>query len=166
MKQTYKKKRKYSGSVALSSSLNFVTNPIFKKRGFVENKIITDWDLIVGKDLGNCSTPKKISFAKEQKSNGVLHVEVYDSGIAMEMTYMEPVIIEKISVYFGYKAIQKIKIVQRPGGQFKVYEEKKVIERNLSDEKKAILDSYLDEIEDEELKAALNSLGHGVMSDM
>lgn len=166
MKQTYKKKRRYSGSVALSSSLNFVTNPIFKRRGFVENKIITDWDLIVGKDLGSCSTPKKISFAREQKANGVLHVEVYDSGIAMEMTYMEPVIIEKISVYFGYAAIKKLKIVQRPGGQFKVREEKEVIQHKLSDEKKAVLDGYLDDIDDEELRAALSSLGQGVMSDM
>jgi hypothetical protein len=158
--------RQYSGVRMLSSSLNFVTKPIFKQRGFVENKIITDWDFIVGKELGSCSTPKKISFAKDKKANGILHVEVYDSGLAMEMTYMEPVLIEKISVYFGYKAVEKLKILQRPGGKLDIKEAKKVAVRNLSEEKKTLLNSYLSEIEDEDLRLALSSLGRDVMSDI
>ena len=158
--------RKYSGVRMLSSSLNFVTKPIFKQRGFVENKIITDWDFIVGRELGSCSTPKRIFFAKDKKTNGILHVEVYDSGLAMEMTYMEPVLIEKISVYFGYKAVEKLKILQRPGGKLDIKEAKKVAVRNLSEDKKLLLNNYLSEIEDEDLRAALSSLGRDVMADM
>lgn len=158
--------RQYSGVRMLSGSLNVVTKPIFKQRGFVENKIITDWDFIVGKELGSCSTPKKISFNRDKKANGILHVEVYDSGLAMEMTYMEPVLIEKISVYFGYKAVEKLKITQRPGGKLNIKEVKTPPVRNLSEGKKHLLNNYLSEIEDEELRTALSNLGRDVMADM
>jgi hypothetical protein len=165
MKRTYKNTRKYSGMRMLSASLNNVTSPIFKRRGFAENKIITDWNFIVGKELGNSSTPKKIAFNRDKKSDGVLTVEIYDSGTAMEMTYMEPVLIEKISAYFGYKAVARLKIIQRPGGQPDIGEEKKIKIRKLSDEKSKVLNGYLDDIDDLELKDALASLGAGVMSD-
>ena len=165
MNRTSKYAKKYAGVNSLSASLNAVTTPFFKKRGFAENKIITDWNYIVGKELGNSSTPKRIAFNRDKKTDGILTVEVYDSGIAMEMTYMEPVLIEKISVYFGYRAIARLKIMQRPGGQPHLDEERKIPVRNISDDKKKVLDNYLEDIDDVELKEALKSLGVGVMSD-
>ena len=165
MNRTYKNKKRYTGINALSTSLNVVTSPFFKRRGFAENKIITDWNFIVGKELGNNCTPKKITFARDKKVDGILTVEVYDSGIAMEMTYMEPVLIEKISAYFGYKAVARLKILQRPGGQPNIQQQKTVPVRTVSEGKKKELAAYLEDIEDDELREALESLGMGVMSD-
>jgi hypothetical protein len=155
--------RKFSGVRALSQTLNRITNPIFSKRGFVENKIIIDWVLIVGERLGNFTSPRKISFQKDKTTGGVLHVDVFDSGMAMEMTYSEPVIIEKIATYFGYKAIAKIKIIQKLGGG--IAAKQPLPERKLSEDKMVDLRGQLDDIDDEDLRKALQGLGVSVLGE-
>ena len=167
---TFKNKEKkiWRGSKNLSHSLDFVTKPIFKKRGFTENKILTDWNKIVGDSLGGSSVPKKLFFSRNKKSDGVLYVEVYDSGMAMEMTYMEPIIIEKIASYFGYKAISKLKIIQKPGGGMKPQEKKDLSLKATAavpDYKRRQLDDLIGGIDDEEMKVALSLLGTSVLSE-
>ena len=64
--------------------------------------------MIVGKTFAKSSMPRRIIFDRQQKKAAILHLEVYDSSMPMEITYMEPIIIEKISTYFGYKAVERI----------------------------------------------------------
>jgi hypothetical protein len=162
MKETSKNIRKYSGVRALASSLNMVTNPIFKKRGFVENKIITDWYIIVGEMLAGYSSPHKVVFGKDKQTGGVLHIQVTDGGMAMELSYMEPVIIEKISTYFGYKAIVKLKIIQRPK-PYVSNAKQLVAKRQLSILEAETLQRQLADMEDGELKTALARLGKSIL---
>jgi hypothetical protein len=154
--------RKYRGVTALSSALNHVTNPIYAKRGFVANKIISDWELIVGKSLARYSIPRKLFFAKDKKAGGVLNVDVFDSGMAMEMTYMEPIILEKIATYFGYKAIDKLKITQKLG-IVKSFDYDEAPPITLSSEKQGVLSHKLSDVSDDEMKAALERLGVSVL---
>jgi hypothetical protein len=157
---------RYAGPTELSQSLNVITKPIFRKRGLSENKLISDWNVIVGIEYGNRSTPKKISFYRQSKDNGTLYIETYDSGVALELEYMKEIVLEKIARYFGYKAIAKIVITQRPGGQINLKAKKDKISRNISENKKEQLHQILDDIEDPQLKEALSNLGMNVMSDM
>ncbi len=159
-------KRKYHGVKGLSQALNNVTKPIFRRRGFAENKILTDWNLIVGEAIGSCSAPRKLDFYRDKKNDGVLHVEVYDSGLAMELSYMEPVILEKIASYFGYRAVGRLKLIQKPGGgesqnKIPVY----VTPPVLQESKRAMFDQLIGDIEDEDMKKALASLGTSVFAE-
>ena len=82
-----------------------------KKRGFSEFRLIEDWPQIVGAQLANVSCPQKISFEMNKKSGGVLHVDVL-SASALEFQHMQPVILERIAAYFGYKAVGRMVLHQ------------------------------------------------------
>jgi hypothetical protein len=151
------------GPRSLSRTLNNVTNPLFAKRGFVGTKLITDWHLIVGDSVSKHSSPRKLVFAKDKKTEGILHVDVFDSGMAMELTYTEPVILEKIATYFGYRAIARIKITQKLAVRKEI--EQAPPKRKLPEDKLQDLRDKLADVDDEELKAALERFGVNVMGE-
>lgn len=146
----------------ISVALDKVTKPVFQKKGFAENKIITDWDWIVGKEIGKFSFPKKIYFRGETRSEGTLHVEVWDSGIANDMMYMEPIIIEKIAKYFGFKAVAKIKIMQNPSIIKKAIKDIPKIDKESINNAEEYAKTILADVDDPELKKALESLGKSI----
>lgn len=97
------------GIRALASMLPKVTAPIFKKRGFAEAGILTDWPAIVGEHLARHTMPEKIAFARGARSAGTLHV-VTESAFAPELQHLEPQVLERINGYFGYFAVGKLRI--------------------------------------------------------
>ncbi len=157
-----KKNKRIYGLRNLSLALDEITKPVFQKKGFTENKIITDWHLIVGAEIARFSFPKKIYFRGENRDGGVLHVEVWDSGIANDIMYMEPIIVEKIAKYFGYKSIDKIKILQNPSVLKKEDSTIAVIDKDIINQAEKHMHNKLDDIDDPELKKALESLGKSV----
>lgn len=155
-------KKKYRGVKSLSYALDIVTKPVFLKRGFAENRIITDWKTIVGESISACSIPRKLTFAQDKKSNGTLYIEVSNSSFATEMVYIEPMILERIACYFGYKAVSRLKIQQNPKIQETV-QKKTVTKKNMSEEEFLKLEQSIADIEDPELKASLLSLGMNIV---
>ncbi len=161
---TQDKKPSYRGTKSLKHALDIVTRPVFLKRGFAENRIITDWNQIVGDSIGACSVPRKLTFERDKKSGGTLYVEVSNSGFSAQMVYLEPMILEKIACYFGYKAVSRLKILQNPQNQIQQQykpQKKKV----MSKENIAQLENSLAGIDDEELKESLRKLGQGILSE-
>jgi hypothetical protein len=99
----------------LSNLVEGILRNVFKRHGPVFSEIMVNWSKIVGNRFHDVSRPVKISQAKE---NGVrlciLCVEVDDAGSSVELSYQHGILLERISVYFGYKAIDKIKFYVRP----------------------------------------------------
>lgn len=89
-------------------TINPIINPIYKKQGFVEAKMILDWELIMG-DFAKFCVPEKIHFPYQKRTNGTLKIKTI-SAFAPEISYHEPIIIDKINRYFGYKAVAKLSI--------------------------------------------------------
>jgi len=152
------------GIKSLSHALDIITKPVFLKRGFAENRIITDWSKIVGDSISACSVPRKLTFLKDKQSNGTLYVEVSNSGFATEIVYLEPTILEKIACYFGYKAVSRLKILQNPQTQAKAAQ-KAPPKKEISKENNDALEASIAEIDYEELKQSLRSLGRGILSE-
>jgi hypothetical protein len=133
----------------------------FKKRGFVETRLISQWDRIIGKELSGRCFPIKIStHTKHNKTSYTLVVEITDSAAAVELTYLEPIILEKIATYFGFKAIKSIKAIHRPSEQEE--EPVEIVEETISKEGQEQLDSLLCDVDDEELRNSLSALGKSV----
>ena len=153
------------GVKSLSYALDIITKPVFLKRGFAENRIITDWSKIVGESISACSVPRKLTFAKDKKSNGTLYVEVSNSGFSTEMVYLEPMILEKIACYFGYKAVSRLKILQNPQNPMQPGLNKQKTKKVVSPENNAALENSLADIDDEELKESLRKLGQGILAE-
>jgi hypothetical protein len=88
-----------------------VTKDALKKRGFFEYRLIEEWPLIVGEHMARYSSPLKVSFEINKRTDGVLHIQV-GSAMALEFQHLQPIILDRISTYFGYKAIARLTLHQ------------------------------------------------------
>lgn len=102
-----RKSTRSRSTVQIAFALKAVTENINRKRGFVGLGIINDWPTIVGSRLANKTLPEKLT------KNGTLRIRV-DGPIATEIQHMEPQILDKVAVYFGYRAVHRLSIVQGP----------------------------------------------------
>ncbi|MBS0272253.1 MAG: DUF721 domain-containing protein [Proteobacteria bacterium] len=136
-----------------------IVRPVFKVRGLMEGKIITHWTQIVGEKFAGLAIPEKIAFPKSKKSEGTLYLSVTSSG-ALLLQYAQDLILEQINIFFGYKALSKLKMTH----DFIPFEESslpKVI-FPLSPENQDWIEEQVESIKDSELKACLIKLGEAV----
>ncbi|MDM8335765.1 DUF721 domain-containing protein [Wolbachia pipientis] len=84
-----------------------------------EIRLILNWKGIVGEEIAGCAKPKKILYAQNVNS-GVLYLIVTNGSKALEIQHMISLIIEKITLFFGYKAVYDIKIKQESIDYFTV----------------------------------------------
>ena len=84
---------------------------LYKKQGSVMSELIINWSKIVGEALAYDTRPAKIrsQLYKGQKIH-ILYVHVSDSSKAIEISYSESIILERIAIFLGKKAIQRILI--------------------------------------------------------
>ena len=74
-------------------------NDFLKKRGFVQNKIISSWNSLIG-EFKNYASPIRIKFPKNKFDEGTLIVNV-KSGIGPEIEMKSSDIINKIKIQNG-----------------------------------------------------------------
>ncbi|MDD9331189.1 MAG: DUF721 domain-containing protein [Wolbachia sp.] len=103
---------KHSGPKNLKSIIeNYALKCMKNKISKNEIRLILNWRNIVGAKIAECTKPKKISYVQNTNS-GVLHLVVTNGSKALEIQHMISFIIEKITIFFGYKAVYGIKIKQ------------------------------------------------------
>jgi hypothetical protein len=93
----------------LDNIINQFLTKLYKKQGSVMSELIINWSKIVGEALAYDTRPAKIrsQLYKGQKIH-ILYVHVSDSSKAIEISYSESVILERIAIFLGKKAIQRI----------------------------------------------------------
>lgn len=96
---------------ALGAATAKVTGPLFRKRGFAEAGILTNWPEIMGHVLAARTMPQRISFPKGERSEGTLYIRV-ESAWATELQHLSPQVIERINSYFGYRAVAHLALSQ------------------------------------------------------
>jgi hypothetical protein len=102
----------------MHKAIGKLTQPVLKKQG-LEAGLLEHWDNIVGSDLAAFCQPVKLSIAKGKQS-GVLTVEVLTSH-ALLAQHMQSIIIEKLTIYHGCRAVERIVFKQR-STPFKAFE--------------------------------------------
>ena len=137
---------------------------ILGKKAFIEADIIHNWRDIVGKDLAELAKPVCINFKGENRKGGVLNVEAASGAIALEINLKSKMIIAKVNTYFGYEAIDRIKIMQN----LKVVSENVLASDNLekklvTDEQENYIKRQTEEIAAPELRESLRELGRALM---
>lgn len=153
------------GMQSISASLAPLAKKLFGKNGFVELDIITNWKAIIGENIAEFVHPQSIEFKRGQKTGGTLYVCVDSGAFATEISHKQQFIIEKINTYFGYGAVEKIKIIQAQASETN---DKK--QAPLTGEKKTLVtlkeQNYIDEqtadIKDEDLRHILQKLGNNI----
>ena len=94
------------------SDINKIIYKIYKTKHPILGEIIINWSKIVGIKYSNNTAPLRISTIREKKKNiNILLVEVDNSSTSVEISFQQDIIIERIAVYMGYKAINKIRTI-------------------------------------------------------
>lgn len=104
-------KRKHFGPTKIAQILPDVVKPIYKQKGEILARMIAEWPVVVGHDFANLTMPSRLQFSKDQQTGGTLYIKVYGAH-ALEISHQLPQLLERISVFFGYKVVDEIRMVQ------------------------------------------------------
>ena len=150
-----------SGPKSVAGLVGKITKPAFARRGFGEGALLTEWDNIVGSHLANHTCPERVVRDRSpEASGGVLHLRVDSGALAMEIQHLETQIIERINAYYGYKAIDRLRMTQGPLPKRAEKQETPLPALDTQEEKD--LENRLSSVGDDDLKEALDRLGHAV----
>ena len=153
--------------IKLADSLQGFNKNLVNKIGKVDYIIYSNWAEIVGKFFVKYSKPEKITTMPHSSKNHefeqkkrILHVNVY-SGIVVEFQHFQNKILEKINSFFGYQAIQQIKISQNffQKNPYLNIKEISNLKKNLSNQKIIEIKDTIQKINDKELEKSLLNLG-------
>ena len=140
----------------LSSLVDRITARSFEARGLAAAGIAAEWPAIVGEAVAACSWPECL------RPDGTLRVCV-SGPVAVEMQHLEPQILERIAVYYGYRAVTRLAYVNRPPPPSKPSRERRpppVVDADTA----ARIDAAVAPTRDRHLRAALAALGRAVLA--
>ena len=144
------------GFRAAGASLSRLVAPIVAKHGGgVLARLKADWAAIVGPELAVATWPEALG------RGGVLKLRV-TSAKALEIQHRAPLLVERINLFFGREAVTRLALVQAPlplPGAAAAREPA----RPLATSEAAVLGDQLAEIDDPELRQALDRLGRAVI---
>src|SRR5215213_510602 len=130
----------------------------FRRFGFVQSSVVSRWREIVGERYAGVSSPESIRFPQGKRSGGVLTL-VVEGAHAPMMQHVAPVIVERVNLFFGYPAVERLSFRQG------IVQVAKARSRVAPPSLRAIpaeLGDSLRSIADPELRACLESLARGV----
>ena len=122
---------------------------IINKKGTIYPEILDNWKHFVGNDLFKFSFP--IKYKNSNKINNSTLEIMIKRGKEIDIEYSKNKIIDKINAYFGYKVLEKIKIVTFDRDE--TYNEEEI-----SYESKKKFHSNIKNVKDESLKKSLSNL--------
>ncbi len=150
------------GPRALAATVAKITRPLFSRRGFADGAVVSEWPAIVGAHFAAHSAPEKIVPGSGGGAEGTLHVRIDSGSLAVELQHLEPLLIERINGYFGYRAVARLKLLQGPLPRRQ--NASPPAPRPLEPDAEEDLVRSLCAVDDPELRAALESLGRAVMA--
>jgi hypothetical protein len=138
------------------------TRSAFARKGFGAAEVLTRWPAIVGPTIAAHALPERLVFPPGQRDGGVLHVMVAPGGFATELQHLEPLVLERINQFFGYRAVSGLRLRQsvlplRPR------ERDRPPPAPLSREAEDRLERTLSGTRDAGLRAALDALGREIL---
>ncbi|MES0809583.1 DciA family protein [Roseibium sp. SCPC15] len=153
----------------LADLVSKAMTPVCRKRGFASVDIVASWADIVGERYGTRVQPDRLVWPRQpelrdpetvpQPATLVVHT---DGATALMLSHDSGQVIERINTFYGWAAIGRIKILQKPVQVKRVAPRKTLRELTQSEEKK--LDDSLQGFENERLREALKKLGAQVIA--
>jgi hypothetical protein len=99
-----------SGPRPIGRTVPGIAEPVLGKRGLAFGSLITEWDTIVGPSLARQTQPEKLSFPRGKREDATLSIRAM-GAIALELQHLEPLILERINGFFGYKAVARLRLI-------------------------------------------------------
>jgi len=95
----------------IKDDIHKIIRHIFARQHPLLPEIMMNWDKIVGFKFSTKVLPLKIiaDTHKKQKVN-TLFIQAEDHAIALEVSFYQEIILERIAIYLGFKAIHQMRI--------------------------------------------------------
>ncbi len=160
-----KSSRKRKPARQLGAFVGKVMEPVLARRSGMTLDLLAAWPELAGEEYGDFTRPEKIKWPNRAHESepfkpGIL-VVACDGARAIYFQHDLSRICARLNVFFGFTAIEKIQIVQKPVKPLLRNEAPELT--NLSDDQTERLQEVLSHVEDEKLRAKLEKLGRGVM---
>jgi hypothetical protein len=105
----------------LADFVQTAIDPVLRRQGFGESGLVLFWDDVVGERLAAMSRPVKVRWPVRQHGraaeNGptpaTLIVRV-ETGFALELQHLAPIVIERVNAHFGWRCISRLRLEQGP----------------------------------------------------
>jgi len=156
--------RHAAGLRAIAGTLPQVTRRALGRRGLAEGGLVAEWPNIVGSEIAARCRPEALAPARKgRRDEGVLTLKV-DPGFALEAQHLAPILLERVNGYFGYRAVDRLRLQQGPLGRGRTAKAPAAAnrERPLDPDEEAALHSQVAAVADEDLRTALERLGRAV----
>jgi hypothetical protein len=129
------------------------------RNGLGEAELVQHWSAIVGERLAAGSTPRRLSFPRGARRDGTLRLSVA-SALALEFQHDEPVILERINGFFGYRAVTRLVLEQT----WTPRRDAPTRRPPLATAEREALETSVSTVADPALRAALSRLGAAIRS--
>lgn len=119
-------KRAMSGARPVGAYAAKVLDPAARARGFATTALLSEWPAIVGAELAAFTMPDRVVWPRrsvdEEQANpagrrrdeGATLMLRVDGPRAVEVQHRSGQILERVNLYFGYRAITEMRILQAP----------------------------------------------------
>ncbi|WP_375631604.1 MULTISPECIES: DUF721 domain-containing protein [unclassified Bartonella] len=156
MRKQLKKRIFYS----LSETVYKILDPVLRKRTGLNVALIEHWPQIAGYDISEHTMPLKIIWKRRADQDEVFQpatlVVACEGFAALKLMHETEELLHRINGFFGYIAIDRIKIEQR---SMSVFMNHLPLKPPLSEQDKKCVEKMLEGIEDKSLHQALYQLG-------
>ena len=151
------------GLRSVGSTLQRVAGKTLRNLNSAEATLLTEWAAIAGEELAARARPRRLKFPRaSERREGTLVLSV-DPAFALDLQHGQDVLIERVNGFFGYRAVARILLEQRPLAQAPAPSPRVPPATALAPPARAgLLASRVDGIGDETLRLALLRLGTAV----
>src|SRR5262245_52275361 len=114
------------GARAIGCYVANMLDPIARARGFAVTSLLSEWPAVVGEELARFTAPDKVIWPRRSedgetaspqsawRAEGAILVLKVDGPRAIEVQHRAEQILERVNVYFGYRAIAQLRFLQAP----------------------------------------------------
>ena len=150
---------------SVTEVLGSVLEPIMARRAGMRIDLMRAWPELSGPDYAEVTRPEKIKWPRRISDDdpfkaGVL-VVACEPASAVFFEHEKSAVVERVNMFFGFEAVNRLVINQKPVRLDNRDENASV--PMISDEDSKRLKKLLGEIDDPELRQALERLGIGVL---
>ena len=115
-----------SAAKAIGAYVANMLDPIARARGFAITSLLSEWPAVVGEELARFTAPEKVVWPRRSedgeaaspqsawRTDGAILVLKVDGPRAIEVQHRAEQILERVNIYFGYRAIAQLRFLQAP----------------------------------------------------
>ncbi len=152
----------------IGGAVTALLDPMLAKRSHVDAALALSWPELCGEKLAGRTQPLKVIWPRrtgpdDKFEPGILTIAC-EGAAALDLQYSTTELISRINGFFGYSAVHRIRIEQRPVDQFRSVTRKQP--PSVPEAVRKDIERQVESIEDEGLRHALERLGGSVKTQM